>query len=453
LHDIPYQDYRAMLTTSTTGLASQSAARQYGDVRTNLTQSLLAQNPGLKVLDAQVKRDDARLSSIGKMALALDGFRSVAAGLTGGKLDMLASATGSALSARLSAASATPGKYAVDVQQLAQGQKLQTKTVADKDAALGNGGASTITVETGSGANTRKTTVRIDAGDTSLEGIARAMREAGLDAGVAKDGNGYSLSLTGETGAANGMRISVAGDPVLGALLAYQPGKEGGMQQVAEARDARLVVDGKTVTSTTNSVTEAIPGLNLTLKETGKSEVEVRSDPAAIAGNVKDFVKAFNDLNTQLGKLETGDDRSDTTLLRMKAQIGNIVNGSSLRDLAGFGITQKDGALVLDEDKLKAAVAADPARASKVFSDKGGLADRLVAQVDRQIGVSGNLGVEAASVMRERDRLLDQRDKVIDTVTRQATLMAQQYQLGGSGNGLLFGGGAGRPMSLFDYMA
>ncbi len=442
-----------MLTTSTTGLASQSAARQYGDVRTNLTQSLLAQNPGLKVLDAQVKRDDARLSSIGKMALALDGFRSVAAGLTGGKLDMLASATGSALSARLSAASATPGKYAVDVQQLAQGQKLQTKTVADKDAALGNGGASTITVETGSGANTRKTTVRIDAGDTSLEGIARAMREAGLDAGVAKDGNGYSLSLTGETGAANGMRISVAGDPVLGALLAYQPGKEGGMQQVAEARDARLVVDGKTVTSTTNSVTEAIPGLNLTLKETGKSEVEVRSDPAAIAGNVKDFVKAFNDLNTQLGKLETGDDRSDTTLLRMKAQIGNIVNGSSLRDLAGFGITQKDGALVLDEDKLKAAVAADPARASKVFSDKGGLADRLVAQVDRQIGVSGNLGVEAASVMRERDRLLDQRDKVIDTVTRQATLMAQQYQLGGSGNGLLFGGGAGRPMSLFDYMA
>lgn len=444
-----------MLTTSTTGLASQPAARQYGDIRTNLTQSLLAQNPGLKVLDAQVKRDDARLSSIGKMALALDAFRSVAAGLTGGKLDMLANASGSALSAKLSAASATPGKYAVDVQQLAQGQKLQTKAVADKDAALGSGGASTITVETGSGANAKKTTVRIDPGDTSLEGIAKAMREAGLDAEVAKDGKGYSLSLTGETGAANGMRISVAGDPVLGGLLAYQPGKEGGMQQVAEAKDARVVVDGKTVTSATNSVTEAIPGLNLTLKETGKSEVEVevRSDPAAIAGNVKDFVKAFNDLNTQLGKLETGDDRSDTTLLRMKAQIGNIVNSSSLRDLAAFGITQKDGALALDEDKLKTAIAADPARANKVFSDKGGLADRLVGQVDKQIGVSGSLGVEAASVMRERDRLLDQRDKVIDTVTRQATLMAQQYQLAGSGNGLLFGGGAGRPMSLFDYMA
>lgn len=444
-----------MLTTSTTGLASQPAASQYGDIRTNLTQSLLAQNPGLKIIDAQVKRDDARLSSIGKMALALDGFRSVAAGLTGGKLDMLASASGSALSAKLSAASANPGKYALDVQQLAQGQKLETRAVADKDAALGTGGASVITVETGTGATAKKTTVRIDPDNSSLEGIAKAMREAGLDAGVAKDknGDGYSLSLTGATGAANGMRVSVAGDPVLGGLLAYRPGADGGMQQVAAALDARLVVDGKTVTSATNVVTEAIPGLDLTLKETGKSEVEVRSDPAAIAGNVKDFVKAFNDLNTQLGKLETGDDRSDTTLLRMRAQIGNIVNGSSVRDLAGFGITQKDGALVLDEDKLKAAIAADPARANKVFSDKGGLADRLVEQVNKQIGASGSLGVEAASVMRERDRLLEQRDKVIDTVTRQATLMAQQYQLAGSGNGLLFGGGAGRPMSLFDYMA
>lgn len=442
-----------MLTTSTTGLASQPAARQYGDIRTNLTQSLLAQNPGLKVIDAQVKRDDARLSNIGKMALALDGFRSVAAGLTGGKLDMLASASGSALTAKLSAASATAGKFTVDVQQLAQGQKLQTRPVADKDAALGAGGASTITVETGTGANAKKTTVRLDPGNNSLEGIAKAMREAGLDAEVTRQGDGYALSLEGETGAANGMKISVAGDQVLAGMFGYQPGKEGGMQQVAAAQDARVVVDGKSVTSATNALTEAIPGLTLTLKETGKSVVEVRSHPAAIAGNVKDFVKAFNELNGKLDKLQTGDDRSDTTLLRMRAQIGNIVNSSSMRELAGFGITQKDGALVLDEDKLKASIAADPARVNKVFSDKGGLAERLVAQVDKQIGSTGTLGVEAASVLRQRDHLLDQRDKVIDTVTRQAALMAQQYQMAGTGGGLMFGGGLGRPMSLFDYMA
>ena len=442
-----------MLTSPTTGLASQAVARQYGDLRTTLAQSLLAQNPGLKVLDAQVKRDDARLSNIGKIALALDGFRSVAAGLAGGKLDMLASASGSALSAKLSAAAATPGKYAVQVQQLAQAQTLATRPVADKDAPLGAGAASVITIETGSGASAAKVTVRIGAGDNSLEGVAKAMRAAGLEAEVAKDGDGYSLRLTGKSGAANGMRVSVAGDPALGAMLSYQPGQEGGMRQLAQSQDAHVLVDGKSVTSATNSIADAIPGLTLSLKETGNSEVEVRSDPAAIAGNVKDFVNAYNALNGQLDKLKTGDERADTVLLRLKAQIGNIVNGSTLRELGGLGITQKDGALVLDEDKLKAALSADPARASKVLSDKGGLAERLVGQVDRQIGTSGSLGVEAASVLRERDRLLDQRDKMVATVTRQASLLAQQYQLAGTGGGLLFGGGAGRPMSLFDYLA
>lgn len=442
-----------MQTTYTTGLASQSTARQLGDIRTNLTQTLLARNPGLKLIDSRIERDEARLSGIGKTALALDGFRSFAASLTGGKLDLVAASSGKAVAAKLSASSATPGTYAVDVQQLAQGQKLATRAVADKDAQLGIGSGGVITVETGSGAGATSTTVRIDPNDTSLEGIAAAMRKAGLDAQVTKDGDGYSLSLNGKTGVANGMKVSAAGDPALAAMFSHEAGREGGMRQLAAAQDARVVVDGKTVTSATNTLDGAIPGLSLSLKETGKSEVTVRTDPAAVASNIKDFVKAYNELNSTLDKLQTGDERGDTTLLRMKAQIGSIINSSSARDLATLGITQKDGALVLDEDKLKAAIAADPAKATKVFSDRGGLAERMVGQIDRQIGASGTLGVEAASVMRERDRMLDQREKVIDTVSRQAALMAQQYQLAGSGGGLLFGGGAGRPMSLFDYMA
>ena len=442
-----------MQTTSTTGLASQSVARQLGDIRTNLTQTLLAQNPGLKLIDKQLARDDARLSSIGKTAVALDDFRAFAASLAGGKLDMVAASSGKALTAKLSASSATPGTYAVDVQQLAQGQKLATRPVSDKDAPLGVGNGGVITVETGTGAGATRTTVRIDPKDSSLEGIASAMRAAGLDAQVAKDGNGYSLSLNGKSGAANGMKVSASGDPALAGMFSHQPGQEGGMRQLAAAQDARVVVDGKSFSGPSNTLDAAIPGLSLSLKETGKSEVTVRNDPAAIAGNVKDFVKAYNDLNSKLDKLQSGDARSDTTLLRMKAQIGGIVNGSSARELAGLGITQKDGALVLDEEKLKSALAADPAQAAKVFSERGGLAERMVGQIDRQIGSSGTLGTEAASVMRDRDHMLEQKTKVIDTVSRQATLMAQQYQLAGSGGGMLFGGGAGRPMSLFDYMA
>lgn len=444
------------MTTSAT-LAAQGPAKQTSDIRATLAESLLAQNPGLKLLDAQVKRDDARLSTFGKLALALDDFRAFSAGLTGGKLSMVANASGAALTAKLTASSATAGTHKIDVQQLAQGQQLATRPVADKNAAIGGNSPSLITVETGSGANATRTTLRIEPGNNTLEGIADAMRDAGLDAAVKEDGKGgYSLQLNGNSGAASAMRISVAGDATLDGMLTYEPGKAGGMQQLAEAKDARVIVDGKTVNAASNTLETAIPGLSLTLKETGKSEINVSNDPTAVAGNVKKFVDAFNGLNSKLDGLKTGDAKSDATVLKMKGQIGNIVDNATAKQLAEFGITRKNGALVLDESKLKAALAANPDGVSKVFSDRGGLAERMVDQVGRQIGSTGSLAGEAAGVMRERDKLLEQKTKVVAAVTRQASLMAQQYQLAGSGGGLMFGsnnGGLGRPMSLFDYMA
>ena len=443
-----------MLTIANSTQTVTSTPKQLSDVRATLTQTMLTQNPGLKLIDAQVRRDDARLSTYGKLALALDDFRSLAAGLTGGKLGMVATASGNVLTARVTTPGAT-GTHTVDVQQLARGQTLSTKPVADKDALIGSGAGSLITVETGSGKDATTTTVRIGAGQNTLEGIARAMRDAGLEAQVGADAKGgHSLALTGKSGAANTMRISVAGDPLLQAMFAHQSGNERGLSQTAAAQDARVVVNGKTVTAASNTLDAAIPGIALTLNATGKSEVGVRSDPTAVAANVKQFVAALNTLNTTLDGLKTGDVKSDTTALKMKAQIGAILDGAGAKQLAEMGITRKNGALVLDEAKLKTTLTDQPDLVAQLFSNRGGLAERMVGQVDRQIGSGGILAGEAAGVMRERDKLLAQKSRVIESVGRQANFMAQQYQLGGAGGSLMFGNIApNKPMSLFDYMA
>ena len=52
----------------------------------------------------------------------------------------------------------------------------------------------------------------------------------------------------------------------------------------------------------------------------------------------------------------------------------------------------------------------------------------------------------------QRDRLLGQKSAIAATVDRQAAMLAQQYQLIGSGGDPALGG-LGRPMSLFDVMA
>lgn len=443
-----------MITTA--ALTGAGAFDRVSDLRNAISKTLLAQNPGLKLIDQRVQQDDARLSTYGKAALALDDFRAFAAGLTGGKLGMVASATGSALTARLTAAGASAGKYAVDVQQLAQGQQLTSKAVAGKDALIGSGAGSVITVETGSGGTAKTTTVKIEAGNNSLDGIARAMREAGLDAQVGADGKGgYALTLNGKSGAANAMQIKVAGDPALQAMFSYQPGSEGGMTQTAAAQDARVVVDGKTVTAATNTLDAAIPGLSLTLKATGKSEVGISSEATSATVNIKDFVKAFNAMSGKLGALQSGDGPTDRLLKRVQDGLGGILGGANGRALADIGITRGKDGLALDEDKLNAALAADPAKVNALFSGKDGLAERLVAQVGGQLGDGGQLARQAEQVTAQRDKLLGQKNRTVDTVNRQSYILAQQYQLIGSGGDPALGGlGApGRPASLFDYLA
>jgi flagellar hook-associated protein 2 len=439
-------------TTSTSSLGLGATSSRLSDLYTSATKSLLAQNPGIKTIDAQLRRDDARLSSLGKMALALDSFRSSAGSLSVAGLDMAASSSAKGVDAKLSGAGAVAGVHTVEVKQLAQAQQLTSKALPARDTALGTGSATVIKVDSGSSS----TTVKIDAGNNTLDGIAKAMRDAGLDAQVVQDGKGFALSLTGKSGAANAMRINVSGDPVLQGLLSYGPGINSAMTQKTAAQDAQLLVDGKTVTASTNKVDTAIAGVSLTLTATGKSDVKVARDPSAIAANVKNLVGAFNTLNSQLGALRTGDAASDTALNQVVTQMGQVLDGADPKALAEIGISRKNGGLALDETKLKAAIAADPERVMGVFAKSGnGLAEQLAKRAGQQIASGGAVANQAHVVQQDVDKLSDKKDKMTDAVSRQAAMLAQQYALAGAGLGgsSLFSNGQVQPMSLFDYLA
>jgi flagellar hook-associated protein 2 len=439
-------------TTSTSSLGLGATSSRLSDLYTSATKSLLAQNPGIKTIDAQLRRDDARLSSLGKMALALDSFRSSAGSLSVAGLDMAASSSAKGVDAKLSGAGAVAGVHTVEVKQLAQAQQLTSKALPARDTALGTGSATVIKVDSGSSS----TTVKIDAGNNTLDGIAKAMRDAGLDAQVVQDGKGFALSLTGKSGAANAMRINVSGDPVLQGLLSYGPGINSAMTQKTAAQDAQLLVDGKTVTAGTNKVDTAITGVSLTLTATGKSDVKVARDPSAIAANVKNLVGAFNTLNSQLGALRTGDAASDTALNQVVTQMGQVLDGADPKALAEIGISRKNGGLALDETKLKAAIAADPERVMGMFAKSGnGLAEQLAKRAGQQIASGGAVANQAHMVQQDVDKLSDKKDKMTDAVSRQAAMLAQQYALAGAGlgGGGLFSNGQVQPMSLFDYLA
>jgi flagellar hook-associated protein 2 len=463
-----------MSTTITSMAANTTAALKLSnggtagltDLYTSASKNLLAQNPGVKTLDAQISRDSAKLSGIGKVALALDDFKSLAGSLSAGGLNLAASATGKAVTAQLAAGTgattgagtavvATPGTHTVEVKQLAQGQKLATKALPDKAATLGTGATTLIKVETGSGTGATTTTVRIDAANNTLDGIAKAMRDAGLDAQVTQSNKGYALSLTGKTGTANAMNISVTGDAAVKVLMTYEPGASSGMTQTAAAQDAQATVDGKAVTSGNNKLDGAIAGVSLTLAATGKSEVKVAGDASAVAGNVKNFVNAFNTLNTKLGALKTANGDTTATVNAVLTQVGKVLDGADKTALAQMGITRRNGSLVLDEKKLTDAIAADPDAVAKMFSNGGkGLADQLGSQVTQQMATGGLLAKQSAAVQQDMDKLNSQKTKVTDTINRQAASLVQQYAAAGTGGSSLFGMlGGTQTMSAFDFIA
>jgi flagellar hook-associated protein 2 len=430
---------------TTAAASSQGLADLYGSA----VKSLSARSTGLQGVDAQIRRDDARLSTLGRLANVLDDVKSVAGTLAASGLKLATQVDGKVLDARITTTGAAAGTHKIDVKQLAQAQQLVTVRVPSATTTIGSGAPTIIKLD--AGGNTK--TLRIDAPDNTLEGIAAAFKAAGVDAKLVADDKGVALSLTGQPGAANAMRIGVAGDPALQALLAYQPGARGTVTQASVAQDAVVNVDGKTVTSAGNKVTGAIAGVTLDLKAKGAGAVTLAGDNAAIAKNVKAFADAVNALPGRLAALKTNDVASDRTLAQIQDQVARLVGGADPAAMAAIGVSAKNGKLAIDEAKLNAAIAASPDQVAKVFANGGsGLADKVGAGIAQQLATGGALAGQAAAVTKDRDALTDKKAQMTQAVNAQASALVQQYANAGSNSlfGLMNGG---RPMSAFDFLA
>lgn len=436
-----------------------SAAELYGRV----SKTLLAQNPGVRKLGAALEREQTRLSSLGQLQSALANFQSLTASLAGPGLQTGAVASNGAVLSGLTSASAKAGSFAVEVKQLAQGQLLASKARASENAAIGDGGATTVRIEFGtqSGNSFRPgsasaRTLTIDSSNNTLKGIAGALKGAGIEASVVRSGSGYSLQITGQSGSANSLKISVGGDADLQKLLAYNPSGVRNLSQTRAAQDALLSVDGKQITSASNVVTGAITGTALALTATGATQVTVGQDNAAIERNIGNLVSGFNSLQGKFDSLGQGDLRGQNALVQAREQLSRLI-GNNGAALARAGVSlERNGELKIDSKTLKAAVSADPQGVAALFTDNGkGVADQLGAAIGELLGDRSTISRQKVTLDREIGALEQQRSKLGDALKAQAGLLVAQYaqasQAGETNTALpgLPGGGAN---SLLNFL-
>lgn len=380
-----------------------------------------------------------RISALGSFKGALSQFQSALAGLKNAdtfKSGASATVSNDKLLAATATAGAPVGSYSVTVEQLAQGQRLATSADHRFDSLTDVVGTGTLTFQFGTYGGTAANptftanpdkavkTVTIDASNNTLSGVAKAINEAkiGVQASVINDGGGYRLVLgSTTTGAANSLKITAAdGDSdntdMAGlSLLAHDPTLADGtagknMTQTVAGQDARAIIDGLTVTGASNTLTDAVPGVTLTLKskDTAPATLTVAEDNGAISGGINAFVKAYNELagtiksltsydaKTKQGGALQGDFSVRAIFGQIRSELNKVVKGASSQvdSLADLGITtQRDGTIALDSAKLQKAIQADAQGVANLFARAGRATDPLVNYVgatsDSKVGDYG----------------------------------------------------------------
>jgi flagellar hook-associated protein 2 len=237
----------------------------------------------------------------------------------------------------------------------------------------------------------------IDSTNNTLQGIMDAINKGnfGVTASIVSDGStgtgatpNHLVLTSSATGASSTMKISLSGsgsdpaDPDLVKLLGYDPGGTQNLSQKAAAADTQATVNGIAVTSSGTGISGAVTGVTFNALKVGSTSVSVAKDSSTLTNSVNSFVKAYNDLNTQLAALGSYDPDTkasgpllgDSTLRNLqssvRATLSSAISGlqsTSLTNLSQIGVSfQKDGSMAVDNAKLQKAITSN-------FNDIAGL--------------------------------------------------------------------------------
>jgi len=361
-----------------------------------------AEETKLTAIATQKTKYDAQITGYGKLQSALTTLQTAAAKLA--KTDTWNSTSVSSTNTAFAATTSTNanvGEFTINVNKIAKGQVLTTApgTIDSNTKLLGEttGSNRTITI-TQAGADSKPLTVTLADGDTSLNGIAKAINAANgnVSASIVKADNGdYRLMLSSKTtGTDSDMTVTVTGDDTLNAVIG-----SAALKEQVQSQNAVVNVNGIDIIRQSNTVTDALPGVTLTLKapSTADETLSVTRSTDDNKKAVTEWVTAYNALQstiTSLTKYEppatgaTAQNSSNGVLMGdstirgvqsdLRALLTNVQTGS-YAIMAQLGITQDPlkgadgtfGNLKIDDKKLTQALTENPAGVQAYFVGDG----------------------------------------------------------------------------------
>ncbi len=352
--------------------------------------------------------------------------------------------------------SADAGSHTVLVTQLAAAQRSVSAGYA-ASTQLNSGASFDLSLTVGSGSSQN-----ITVSDDTPAGIVAAINGAGLgiSASLINTGNSstpYKIMVTGATGAANSFTLTSSvlsfGDPI------------------QTAHDAALRVDGVDITSSSNSVAEAIPGVTLNLiatngtSTTSKGTTTVTGTPASLnlandtsaaKTKVLALVTAYNDANALLDEVTNPKSTLDTygatlvgnsSVRAIRDQIRAMVTDDSstksssgtLSALRDIGIeVDKTGKLTTNTVTLDLALnfnftntvtllSGNQENQASFDTSKAGIAGDASRALTTMLGSTGTLSTESANATTRITKYQDDLTALEDRMTRLLDRYTKQF--------------------------
>jgi flagellar hook-associated protein 2 len=443
-----------MATISSPGIGSGL------DVQNIVSQLVALEKAPLRQLQTQASSFQTKLSTFGTIKSQVSAMGEAAAKLSSnsGWNAVTATSSNTAAIGVTASAGAPTTSLTMQVSQLAAAQSTAS-TAVPNGSSMGDG---SLTIQLGQWAGTSFTagaaapiSITIGATDT-LSAIASKINDAGagVSATVLRDASGERLLVRSrETGEANGFRITAADadgnntDSNGLSRLAFDAGNLSGQSLSQSGRNALATVNNVPISSASNRLTDALPGMSIQLQQITAQPVEisVTTDAETIKKNVQAFVDSYNTLSATLasatrfdeGAKRAGALQGDATTVglqnALRGMMRSVTNSTPFGSLSDIGIEMKTGGqLEIKQAKFDSALANLDGVKGLFTTATGSAATegfglKLKRFADGLLSAEGLVSNKTDGIQRSIDRNGREQERVNDRAARVEKRLLQQY--------------------------
>lgn len=351
------------------------------DVQGIVSQLMNIERAPLRLIDRKISEQENKISALGRLSSSLTDLKNSADKLqNSSKFGQFKAESSDEKVLTASASSLEVEEtHSIEIIALATRHRVASETVYESSADSVGAGSYTFS------AGKDEFEITLEEGSSSLSDLSNAINRAsdntGINASIIHVDDGYRLVLSGRKSGTENV-ITAAGD----------------WEQLEQAQDATIKVDGLTIHPSSNTVTGVIPGVTLALKTTGAVSLNTGADKEKMLETLKDFAKSYNTVQNTLKQLNKGDLKGEGLSVSIDTAIRNNffksfenAEGSS-KTAFDFGFTfDKSGQLSVDESKVNESIDSDLYGMLNFFTKEDSFANTMTNSISALTQTGGVL--------------------------------------------------------------